>query len=129
MTEIIEKAKELGALLQGSEQVQKYNAVKAAFEQDEETQKLVKEFNLHRMTMMTLGSGENADEARIAEVEERLKDVYGRIMESESMKAMQEAGKAVEEMMGQVNGVLSFYVTGEEPQSCTHDCSSCGGCH
>lgn len=129
MTEIIEKAKELGALLQSSEQVQKYNAAKAAFEQDEETQKLVKEFNLHRMTMMTLGSGENADEARIAEVEERLKDVYGRIMESESMKAMQESGKAVEEMMGQVNGVLSFYVTGEEPQSCTHDCSSCGGCH
>ncbi len=129
MTEIIEKAKELGALLQNSEQVQKYNAAKATFEQDEETQKLVKEFNLHRMTMMTLGSGENADEARIAEVEERLKDVYGRIMESESMKAMQETGKAVEEMMGQVNGVLSFYVTGEEPQSCTHDCSSCGGCH
>lgn len=129
MTEIIEKAKELGALLQSSEQVQKYNAAKAAFEQDEETQKLVKEFNLHRMTMMTLGSGENADEARIAEVEERLKDVYGRIMESESMKAMQESGKAVEEMMGQVNGVISFYVTGEEPQNCTHDCSSCGGCH
>ncbi len=129
MTEIIEKAKELGALLQSSEQVQKYNAAKAAFEQDEETQKLVKEFNLHRMTMMTLGNGENADEPRIAEVEERLKDVYGRIMESESMKAMQETGKAVEEMMGQVNGVLSFYVTGEEPQTCTHDCSSCGGCH
>ena len=81
------------------------------------------------MTMMTLGNGENADEARIAEVEERLKDVYGRIMESESMKAMQETGKAVEEMMGQVNGVLSFYGTGEEPQSFTHDCSSCGGCH
>ena len=129
MTEIIEKAKELDELLQRSEQVQKYNAAKAAFEQDEETQKLVKEFNLHRMTMMTLGNGENADEARIAEVEERLKDVYGRIMESESMKAMQESGKAVEEMMGQVNGVLSFYVTGEEPQTCTHDCSSCGGCH
>jgi cell fate (sporulation/competence/biofilm development) regulator YlbF (YheA/YmcA/DUF963 family) len=129
MKEIIEKAKELGALLQSSEQVQKYNAAKTAFDQDEETQKMVQEFNLHRMTMMTLGGGENPDEARIAEVEERLKDVYGRIMESESMKAMQEAGKAVEEMMGQVNGVLSFYVTGEEPQSCTHDCSSCGGCH
>lgn len=129
MKDIIEKAKELGALLQSSEQVQKYNAAKAAFEQDEEAQKLVKEFNLHRMTMMTLNSGEGADEARIAEVEERLKTVYGKIMENESMKAMQESGKAVEEMMGQVNGVLSFYVTGEEPQSCTHDCSSCGGCH
>lgn len=129
MKDIIEKAKELGALLQESEQVQKYNAAKAAFEQDEATQKMVQEFNLHRMTMMTLGGGENPDEERIKEVEERLKDVYGKIMESASMKEMQEAGKAVEEMMGQVNGVLSFYVTGEEPQSCSHDCSSCGGCH
>ena len=129
MKEIIEKAKELGALLQSSEQVQKYNAAKVAYEQDDEAQKLIKEFNLHRMTMMTLSSGEDADEARIAEVEERIKAVYGKIMECESMKTMQEAGKAVEEMMGQVNGVLSFYITGEEPQSCTHDCSTCGGCH
>ncbi|MBQ7970726.1 MAG: YlbF family regulator [Clostridia bacterium] len=129
MKEIIEKAKELGSLLQSSEQVQKYNAAKAAYEQDEEAQKLIKEFNLHRMTMMTLSSGEDADETRIAEVEERIKAVYGKIMECESMKNMQETGKAVEEMMGQVNGVLSFYITGEEPQSCTHDCSTCGGCH
>ena len=129
MKEIIEKAKELGALLQSSEQVQKYNAAKVAYEQDDEAQKLIKEFNLHRMTMMTLSSGEEADEARIAEVEERIKTVYGKIMECESMKNMQEAGKAVEEMMGQVNGVLSFYITGEEPQSCSHDCSTCGGCH
>ena len=127
MKEIIEKAKELGALLQSSEQVQKYNAAKVAYE--DEAQKLIKEFNLHRMTMMTLSSGEEADEARIAEVEERIKTVYGKIMECESMKNMQEAGKAVEEMMGQVNGVLSFYITGEEPQSCSHDCSTCGGCH
>lgn len=129
MKDIIEKAKELGALLQSSEQVQKYNAAKAAYEQDDEAQKLIKEFNLHRMTMMTLSSGEEADETRIAEVEERIKSVYGKIMECESMKNMQECGKAVEEMMGQVNGVLSFYITGEEPQSCTHDCSTCGGCH
>lgn len=129
MKEIIEKAKELGTLLQSSEQVQKYNAAKAAYEQDDDAQKLIKEFNLHRMTMMTLSSGEDADETRIAEVEERIKAVYGKIMECESMKNMQETGKAVEEMMGQVNGVLSFYITGEEPQSCTHDCSTCGGCH
>ena len=129
MTEIIEKAKELGALLQSSEQVQKYTAAKAAFDQDEEAQKLVQEFNLHRMTLMTLSTGADADQDRIAEVEERVKSVYTKIMEKESMVAMQDAGKAVEELMGQVNGVLSFYVTGEEPQSCTHDCSTCGGCH
>ncbi len=127
MTEIIEKAKELGALLQSSEQVQKYTAAKAAYDQDETVQKLIKEYNLHRMTMMSLSDAEDSE--RMAEVEERLKAVYTQIMENEKYKAMQETGSQVEGLLSQVNGVLTFYVTGEEPQSCTHDCSTCGGCH
>ena len=129
MTEIIEKAKELGALLQSSEQIQKYNAAKAAYEQDEAVQKLVQEFNLHRMTMMSLSEAEDQDPERIAEIEERIKGVYEKIMANEKMANMQQTAKAVEELMAQVNGVISFYVTGEEPTSCTHDCSTCGGCH
>ena len=127
MTEIIEKAKELGALLQSSEQVQKYTAAKAAYDSDEAVQKLIKEYNLHRMTMMSLSSADDAE--RMAEVEERIKGVYNQVIENEKYKAMQEAGAAVEAILGQVNGVLTFYVTGEEPQSCTHDCATCGGCH
>ncbi len=129
MTEIIEKAKELGALLQSSEQIMKYNAAKAAYDQDEAVQKLVQEFNLHRMTMMSLSDAEEQEPERIAEIEERIKGVYEKIMANEKMIAMQEAAKAVKELMGQVNGVISFYVTGEEPTGCTHDCSTCGGCH
>jgi len=127
MTEIIEKAKELGALLQRSEQVQKYTVAKAAYDQDETVQKLIKEYNLHRMTMMSLSEAEDSE--RMAEVEERLKAVYTQVIENEKYKSMQEAGSAVEALLSQVNGVLTFYVTGEEPQSCTHDCSTCGGCH
>ena len=129
MRDIIEQAKELGALLQSSEQVQKYNAAKDAYNQDEEVQKLVHEFNLQKMTLMSLSEAEEPDQNRIAEIEERIKSIYAKIMENEKMKRMQETGKAVEEMLGQVNGVISFYVTGEEPSSCTHDCSTCGGCH
>ena len=81
MTEIIEKAKELGALLQASEQVQKYNAAKDAYEKDEGVQKLIKEFNMHRMTMANLADAEDQDPSRIAEIEERIKAVYGKIME------------------------------------------------
>jgi hypothetical protein len=81
------------------------------------------------MTMMSLNEAEEPDQERISEVEERIKAVYGEIMSNDKMVAMQETGKAVEELLGQVNGVLTFYVTGEEPTSCTHDCSTCGGCH
>ncbi len=129
MTEIIEKAKELGALVQASEQVQKFNAAKAAYENDEEIQKLIHEFNLQKMSMMSLGNESEPDQARMTELEERMKSIYAEIMANDKMNEMQESTKAVEELMGQINGVLTFYVTGEEPSSCTHDCSTCGGCH
>ena len=105
MTEIIEKAKELGALLQSSEQVQKYNAAKAAYDSDEAVQKLIKEYNLHRMTMMSLSNADDAE--RMAEVEERIKGVYNQVIENDKYKAMQEAGAAVEAILSQVNGVLT----------------------
>lgn len=125
MTEIIEKTKELGAMLQQSKQVQRYNAAKAAYEADEEVQKLVKEYNLQRMNMMNA----DGDEARMAELEERIKGIYAQVMASPSMTEMQAAGQGLNELLNQVNGVITFYVTGEEPSSCTHDCSTCGGCH
>ena len=78
---------------------------------------------------MSLSDAEEQEPERIAEIEERIKGVYEKIMANEKMIAMQESAKAVEELMGQVNGVISFYVTGEEPTGCTHDCSTCGGCH
>lgn len=129
MTEIIEKAKELGALLQASEQVQRYNAAKAAYDGNEELQKLIQEFNLQRMSMMNLSSAEEPDEARMAELEERIKEIYANIMQNPVSVELQDAKQAVEAVLNQVNGVISFYVTGEEPSSCTHDCSTCGGCH
>ena len=124
MTEIIEKAKELGALLQASEQVRKYTAARNAYNEDEEIQKLVREWNMHRLTMANL-----TDEERIKEAEERANAVYAQVMENPVTQQMQATGKAVEELLAQVNGVLTFYVTGEESTGCSHDCASCGGCH
>ncbi len=129
MTEIIEKTKELGALLQQSEQVRKYTAAKADFDSDEKIQKLVREYNLHRMTMMSLTQAETQDPERIREAEERVGALYAEIMKNEKMQVMQEREKAVEELMNQINGVISYYITGEAPSGCTHDCSTCGGCH
>lgn len=129
MTEIIEKTKELGKLIQDSKQVKEFNLAKIAYDSDEEVQRLIQEFNLHKMTMMSLTQGEEQDQERIKEVEERIKDVYEKIMATDKMQQFQAASKAVQELLNQVNGIISYYVTGEEPTDCTHDCSTCGGCH
>ena len=129
MKEIIEKTKELGKLIQESEQVKAFNLAKAAYDNDEEVQRMIQEFNLHKMSLMTLTQGEEQDQARIQEVEERIKAVYEKIMANEKMVQFQACSKAVQELLNQVNGVIGYYVTGEEPTDCTHDCSTCGGCH
>ncbi|MBQ8529178.1 MAG: YlbF family regulator [Clostridia bacterium] len=126
MSKIIELAHALGDEIAKSEEMKNLEAAKAAYDNDEEVQKLVMEFNMHRMTLQNL---DDQNPERTAEIEERIKAVYGKIMENEKMQNMQATGKAVEELLSQVNGVISFYVTGEEPSACTHDCSTCGGCH
>jgi hypothetical protein len=35
----------------------------------------------------------------------------------------------VNELMNAVNQTIMTQITGEEPSGCTHDCSSCKGCH
>ena len=129
MTEIIEKTKELGALLQASEQVHRYNNAKAAYDENVELQKLIQEFNLQRMTLMNLAAAEEPDEKRTEELEERIKAIYAEVMENPATIELEASKEELQALLNQVNAVISFYVTGEEPGGCTHDCSICGGCH
>ena len=39
-----------------------------------------------------------------------------------------DAKAKLDAVVNQVNQILNFYITGQDP-NCTHDCSSCGGCH
>ena len=39
------------------------------------------------------------------------------------------AQKALNDLMAEVNAEIKFCITGERPAACTHDCSTCGGCH
>ena len=35
----------------------------------------------------------------------------------------------VRELLTQINNVMMQQITGEDPSACTHDCSTCHGCH
>ena len=47
---------------------------------------------------------------------------------SEVIKEYVESKKAFDAVIGKINGILNFYITGQDP-NCTHNCSTCGGCH
>ena len=42
--------------------------------------------------------------------------------------AFSHAQGALNDLMASVNAEIKFCITGERPSSCTHDCSTCGGC-
>ena len=111
--EIIEKAKELGLLLKDSTIVKEFVAAKAAYESDRQMQELLGQFNLHKMTIAMLSKQENPDEARIEEHEQKLNNVYDKIMESALMVAFQEKSHRVDTIVGNINSILNLYVSGD----------------
>lgn len=128
VTEIIEKAKELGELVKNSTQVKELAAAKTAYEENAEMQKLIGEFNLHKMSIAAISKQENPDEKRLAEHEDKLHNVYDKIMQAEVMTEYQLKSQAVESLVAEINTIINFYITGETPQGCTGSCSTCGGC-
>ena len=61
---------------------------------------------------------------------------YQKIMANENMVAYQAAQSELEAVVNTVNGIIAMSLNGEDPmtcdpdaQNCTHDCSTCGGCH
>ncbi len=126
--EIIEKAKELGLLLKDSDIVKEYIAAKAAYDNNLEMRELLGQFNLHKMSIAMISKQENADEERLAEHEDKMGEVYNKIMESPLMIDFQEKSRRVETIIGNINSILNLYVTGESASGCTGSCSTCGGC-
>ena len=128
IAQIIEKTKELGKLLSDSDQVRAMLAARLAYEQNTDIQELNGQFNIQKMSIAALSKQDNPDEERIAGHEEKLREIYDKIMSHELMTEYQTKTQVVEQLIGQINSILNFYISGENPQGCTGSCATCGGC-
>ncbi len=126
--QIIEKARELGKLVAQSDEVKELAAARAAYEQNAELQDLNGQFNLHKFSIAAISKQENPDEQRIAGHEDKLREIYDKIMSHKVMTEYQQKSAAVEQLVGQINNIINFYITGGEQSGCTGSCATCGGC-
>lgn len=125
MNEIIEKTRELGELIQNSEEMKNAKNAEILQENDDEAQALLKEFNLQRMNLARdMQNNKISREEAIQKNNEAFEEM---LEKSESIKKYIDAKKEFDAMVNQVNQMLNFYITGQDP-NCTHDCSTCGGC-
>jgi len=131
MEKIIELAHNLGVEIAKSKEIKNLEETKNAYEKDAALQAKLSEYETERKL---LGDEFNkAEEEQDLTVIENLKirlDTLGReILSNPLYAAFTDAQKAMNDLMTNVNDEIKFCITGERPEHCTHDCSTCGGCH
>ena len=125
--EMKELAHELGKKIQESVEMQEMQAAEALQEQNAAAQEALKEFNLKRMNL-----ARDLQEKKISQEDavKKNNEAFQQLLaEHDCIRVFVEKKKAFDTMVGEVNGILNYYITGQEPGGCTHNCSSCGGCH
>ena len=130
MTKIIEIAHELGLEIAKSEEIKNLEITKAAFEADAELTAQMSEYEAERRLLVEEFSKPESemDEIAIANLRKRIEELTSEISASPVYIAFAEAQKAMNDLMASVNAEIKFCITGERPSTCTHDCSTCGGC-
>ena len=124
--DIFEKARELGQMIADSEEMKIFKEAETAQAEDEECQNIMREYNMTRMNLARdMQSGKLSREEAILQNTKAFEEV---LEKSPKIKAFIDAKKELDAMTNKINGILTYYITGEEP-GCTHDCSSCAGCH
>lgn len=130
--------RELGKEIQKDERFIALQAAAMANDADEELQK-----QMHEMQLLSLkyqqeaGKGEEASQDKISELQEEYQKLYGKIMEMENMQKYSAAASEMEQMAQYISGMIGLFFDGQDAETCelpkddgcTHNCSTCGGCH
>lgn len=126
---IFELAAELGKALKNDEKLVRLENAKTAYEAETELNKKMIEYEVQQKALQLEITREDRDTLLIDNIQKRIDTLYREIMEHPVFVELNEAQAEVNELMNAVNQTISFQITGEVPSSCTHDCSTCGGCH
>ena len=130
MTKIIELAHALGEEIAKSDEIKNLEAAKKNFETDEELQGKMREYEADRMLLgQEFAKDDAADKSVIESLKSRLEELSREITVNANYLVFSNAQKDMNALMDSVNAEIKFCITGERPTECTHDCSTCSGCH
>lgn len=124
---IFELANELGTALKNDEKLIRLAEAKKAYENDNVIKKYMVEYEVQQKALQVELTKEERDTLFIDVIQKRIDELYKLIMEYPIFIELNEAQAEVNELMNAVNNTISFAITGELPDSCTHNCSTCGG--
>ena len=120
-------AAELGKAIKADNRMIRMEAAKEAYEKSEKINNLMMEYGIQQQALTAMGDSADIDTDALTRIQDRIDEIYAEITTDPIFKELEEAQNAVNELMESVNNTIMFNATGKTP--CTHDCSSCGGCH
>ena len=132
---VLELARQLGHAIQQDDRYIAYTLAKQANDGDEALQNLIQAFELKRMELQMALGKEEKDQEAIAQLNDVVKEIYQRIMQSPRMMVYNAAKQGYDQLQNEVNTIISMSLNGADPDQidpetagCTGSCSTCGGC-
>jgi cell fate (sporulation/competence/biofilm development) regulator YlbF (YheA/YmcA/DUF963 family) len=120
-------AAELGKAIKEDERMIRMEKAKEAYDSSEKIGKLMMEYGIQQQALTTMGDSADIDTDALTRIQDRIDEIYAEITTDPVFKELDEAQAAVNELMETVNNTIMYNATGQT--QCTHDCSTCGGCH
>ncbi|MBQ9773926.1 MAG: YlbF family regulator [Clostridia bacterium] len=127
--EIFELASELGKKLKDDARLVALENAKNAYEENADLKTYMVEYDVQQKAMQKAVSQPERDMQMSESIQKRIDTLYQQIAEHPVFLELNRAQAEVNELMNAVNQTIMTQITGEEPSGCTHNCSTCGGCH
>lgn len=130
MDMIFQKTRELGEALLESEIYTKMKAAEEKAMKNEEAARLMSEMLERRSSIQEMMQQTNPDPAALKRLSDEMDDIQERLQMMDDIVELTQARSEFNNLIGQVNQVLQFIVTGRmDSGDCAGDCSACSGCH
>lgn len=126
--EIKDIAVMLGEAIKNDERMLRLNEAKNAYDKDVDLNKAMLEYEVQQKAMAYEYEKADKDMNLISEIQKKVDELYKLITSNDIFNELDAAQADVNALMNEVNQTITMTITGQDP-SCTHDCSTCSGCH
>lgn len=128
--EIIALAEKVGEAIKESELMKAYEEAEKKYSTDEALQTKIREYSIQQQVLAEETAKNPVNEFLVESIQKRLYALYETITADETFVEFSQKQDAVRGLLTEVNNKIMQVVTGEDPNGgCTHDCSTCSGCH
>lgn len=124
---VIEAVRNLGKCIQEDCRYKRYAEAKKANDENEELQKQIGQFQLERMNYQRESEKENPNTEKLKKWEDELDAKYSEIISTDGMKEFQAAKQELDDMINDVDAIITLSLNGEDPETCHADNGGCNG--